>query len=211
MHDRAEFSRWETHAEAVIVTADGYQGEPAAPAPLKDAVPYANPYDGTVFHGPAFATLMDGARIGRNGSSGTLAVDRCKVPVGQQHPGLLDGAFHIVPHTAMNVWTTTVRLSRRISDATDPTVGFPRRVIWARFYGEPPEDGTVDVETRFVGFDDADEPHADHRSVALRRGQAVGLSPHGRYSCWTKDLSLRPAAPSGAPSSVSDARCPGCR
>ena len=26
---RAEFSRWETHAQAVIVTADGYVGEPA--------------------------------------------------------------------------------------------------------------------------------------------------------------------------------------
>ena len=140
----------------MIVTADGYEGEPAAPAPLKDAVPYANPYDGTVFHGPAFATLMDGARIGRNGSSGTLAVDRCKVPVGQQHPGLLDGAFHIVPHTAMNVWTTNSSAVASYLDATDPTVGFPRRVIWARFYGEPPEDGTVDVETRFVGFDDAD-------------------------------------------------------
>ena len=39
-------------------------------------------YDGTVFHGPAFASLMDGARIGRNGSSGTLSVQRCAVPVG---------------------------------------------------------------------------------------------------------------------------------
>jgi hypothetical protein len=118
---RAEFSRWETHAEAVIVTADGYEGELAAPASLKDAVPYANPYDGTVFHGPAFATLKDGARISRNGSSGTLAVDRCKVPVGQLHPGLLDGAFHIVPHTAMNVWTTNSSAVASYLDATDLT------------------------------------------------------------------------------------------
>ncbi|OYV23790.1 MAG: hypothetical protein B7W97_02160, partial [Mycobacterium sp. 20-66-4] len=56
-------SRWETHAEAVIVAADHYAGEPETPAPLKDAVPFATPYDGSVFHGPAFATLMDGARI----------------------------------------------------------------------------------------------------------------------------------------------------
>lgn len=154
---RAELSRWETHAEAVIFTADHYAGEPATPGPLKDAVPYANPYDGTVFHGPAFATLMDGARIGRNGSSGTLAVERCRVPVGRQHPGLLDGAFHIVPHTAMSVWTTDSSDVASYADASDRTVGFPRRVIWARFYSEAPVEGTVDVQARFVGFDDADD------------------------------------------------------
>lgn len=154
---RAELSRWETHAEAVIFTAEHYAGEPATPAPLRDAVPYASPYDGTVFHGPAFQTLMDGARIGRNGSSGTLAVERCKVPAGQQHPGLLDGAFHIVPHTAMNVWTTDRADVASYAAAGDTTVGFPRRVIWARFYGDAPLEGTVDVQTRFVGFDDADD------------------------------------------------------
>lgn len=154
---RPELSRWETHAEAVIFTADHYTGEPTAPAPLKDAVPYANPYDGTVFHGPSFATLMDGARIGRNGSTGRLAVERCTVPAGRQHPGLLDGAFHIVPHTAMNVWTTDGSDVASYADATDRTVGFPRRVIWARFYSDAPMDGTVDVEARFVGYDDADD------------------------------------------------------
>ncbi len=153
---RADFSRWETHAQAVIATADRYGGELTTPAPLKDAVPFANPYDGTVFHGPAFATLMDGALIGRNGSSGKLAVERCKVPVGRQQPGLLDGALHIVPHTAMSVWSTDSSDVASYLDATDPTVGFPREVIWARFYREPPRAGTVDVETRFVTFADPD-------------------------------------------------------
>ncbi|OBI55009.1 beta-ketoacyl synthase N-terminal-like domain-containing protein [Mycobacterium sp. E787] len=152
---RPELSRWETHATAVIATANQYSGEPPSPSPLRDAVPYASPYDGTVFHGPAFATLMDGARIGRNGSSGRLAVERCAVPVGQQHPGLLDGAFHIVPHTAMNVWTTQTADVASYADAADPLVGFPRRVVWARFYSGAPAQGTVDVEARFVGFDDA--------------------------------------------------------
>lgn len=150
---RAELSRWETHAQAVIATAEHYAGEPSPPAPLHDPVPYADPYDGTVFHGPAFATLMDGARIGRNGSSGRLAVERCKVPVGQHHPGLLDGAFHIVPHTAMSVWTTDNTDVASYADAADRLVGFPRRVIWARFFSDPPAQGTVDVEARFVGFD----------------------------------------------------------
>jgi len=152
---RAELSRWETHAQAVIVTADGYTGEPPAPAPLRDAIPFASPYDGTVFHGPAFASLLDGAHIGRNGSSGTLGVERCTVPAGRQQPGLLDGALHIVPHNAMNVWTTDGSDVAAYADATDPTVGFPRRVVWARFYSATPTAGTVDVEARFVGFDDA--------------------------------------------------------
>jgi hypothetical protein len=154
---RPELSRWETHAQAVIVTADHYAGEPTTPAPLKDVVPFARPYDGMVFHGPAFATLMDGARIGRNGSSGTLAVERCQVPAGHQQPGLLDGALHIVPHNAMNVWTTDSSDVASYVAATDPLVGFPRRVVFARFYNDPPMAGTVDVEARFVGFDDGDD------------------------------------------------------
>jgi 3-oxoacyl-(acyl-carrier-protein) synthase/3-hydroxymyristoyl/3-hydroxydecanoyl-(acyl carrier protein) dehydratase len=149
-------SRWETHAQAVIVTAERYAGEPAAPAPLTEEVPLATPYDGTVFHGPAFATLMDGARIGRNGSSGTLAVERCTVPVSQLAPGLLDGALHIVPHAAMSVWTTGSADVESYADAADPAVAFPSRVAWARFYDDAPVDATVDVEARFVGFDDAD-------------------------------------------------------
>lgn len=151
---RAELSRWEIHAHAVVRTAAAYSGEPEPPAPLKDAVPYANPYDGTVFHGPAFATLIDGARIGRNGSTGTLAIDRCAVPAGALQPGLLDGALHVVPHTAMSVWTTDTADPASYADARDPDVGFPRRILSARFYADTPAAGTVDVEARFVGFDD---------------------------------------------------------
>ncbi|TXH25645.1 MAG: hypothetical protein E6R06_08710, partial [Mycobacterium sp.] len=151
---RAELSRWEIHAHANVVTAAGYTGEPEPPAPLDGAVPYADPYDGTVFHGPAFATLIDGARIGRNGSSGTLAIDRCAVPIGELQPGLLDGALHVVPHTAMSVWTSGTADPASYADALDPDVGFPRRILSARFYAETPEAGTVDVQARFVGFDD---------------------------------------------------------
>ncbi|MGB8388375.1 MAG: hypothetical protein WCE76_11285, partial [Mycobacterium sp.] len=150
-------SRWETHAHATIVTAERHAGAPTTPAPLHETVPFATPYEtSAVFHGPAFATLMDGARIGSNGSSGTLAVERCKVPVGQVQPGLLDGALHIVPHAAMSVWTTDGSDVESYADATDPTVAFPRRLVWARFYSDAPVEGTVDVEARFVGFDDAE-------------------------------------------------------
>ncbi len=164
---RPELSRWETHALAVIVTSDDYPVEPAAPGPLQDAVPFADPYDGTVFHGPAFQTLMDGARIGRNGSSGTLAVERHRVPVGLQQPGLLDGALHIVPHNAMSVWTTDSSDVASYLEATDPTVAIPQRIIWARFYGDAPLEGTVDVEARFAGFDDAADAGAPMPIVDL--------------------------------------------
>lgn len=158
---RPELSRWETHAQAVIVAANDYPddhpGDPAAP--LRDAVPFAVPYDGTVFHGPAFESLLDGARIGRNGSSGTLAVERCTVPAGQLQPGLLDGALHIVPHVAMSTWMTDDSDVASYAEATDPTVGFPHRLVWARFYGDAPREGTVDVEARFAGLDsDAGSP-----------------------------------------------------
>ncbi|MEE6139283.1 beta-ketoacyl synthase N-terminal-like domain-containing protein [Mycobacterium sp. 050128] len=154
---KAALSRWETHARATIVTAQQYAGAPATPAALTGAVPFATPYaTSAVFHGPAFATLTDGARIGRNGSSGTLAVELCKVPAGLQQPGLLDGALHIVPHAAMSVWTTDSCAVESYVDAADPTVAFPSRVVWARFYSDAPTAGTVDVESRFVGFDDDD-------------------------------------------------------
>lgn len=153
----AKLSRWETHAHATIVIADHYPDGPTTQSALEEAVPFATPYDtSAVFHGPAFATLMDGARIGRNGSSGTLAVERCKVPQGLLQPGLLDGALHIVPHAAMSVWTTQGCTVESYSDASDPTVAFPSRVVWARFYGDAPTEGTVDVESRFVGVDDDD-------------------------------------------------------
>ncbi|GAB3029377.1 beta-ketoacyl synthase N-terminal-like domain-containing protein [Mycobacterium bourgelatii] len=153
---RAVLSRWETHAYATIVTADRYTGAPTPPDSLDGSTAFASPYDGTVFHGPAFACLMDGARIGRNGSSGALAIDRCKVPVGQVQPGLLDGALHIVPHTAMSVWATDHADVESYQKVKDPDAAFPRRVLWARFYSDVPVSGTVDVEARFVGFDDAD-------------------------------------------------------
>ena len=148
---------------------------------MNDVVPFANPYDGTVFHGPAFATLMDGARIGRNGSSGTLAVGRCRVPAGAQQPGLLDGALHIVPHAAMSVWTTGGPDVASYAEATDSTVGFPQPRGLGAVLRRRPLEGTVDVEARFVGFDD----DGDDRMPIIDLwfsvgGQALGLHPSRR-------------------------------
>lgn len=152
-------SRWETHAQATIVTADRYPRDTTVPAPppLHDTVPLADPYEtGAVFHGPAFFALMDGARISSQGASGRLSVPRCKVPVGRLHPGLLDAAMHLVPAGALSVWTIEGTDVGSYAEAKDPEVALPQRVTWARFYRDAPLDGVVDVETRFVGFDDAD-------------------------------------------------------
>ncbi|MFL0178503.1 beta-ketoacyl synthase N-terminal-like domain-containing protein [Mycobacterium sp. SMC-15] len=191
---RAELSRWEIHAHAVVVTAAQYSGEPEPPAPLEGAVPYADPYDGTVFHGPAFATLTEGARIGRNGSTGTLAIDRCAVPVGELQPGLLDGALHVVPHTAMSVWTTDTTDPASYADARDSDVGFPRRILSARFYAATPVAGTVDVEARFVGFDD-DEGRMPTFDLWL----SVGGKPWARIRMAEFLLSKGPLAEVGGP------------
>ncbi|CAJ1506212.1 beta-ketoacyl synthase N-terminal-like domain-containing protein [[Mycobacterium] kokjensenii] len=191
---RAELSRWEIHAHAVVVTAAAYSGEPEPPAPLADPVPYADPYDGTVFHGPAFATLTDGARIGRNGSSGSLAIDRCAVPAGALQPGLLDGALHVVPHTAMSVWTSAAADPASYAQALDPDVGFPRRILSARFYADTPAQGTVDVEARFVGFDD-DEGRMPTFDLWL----SVGGTPWARIRMAEFLLSKGPLAQVGGP------------
>lgn len=154
---RPVMSRWETHAHATLVTANQYPSGPTDPPPLHDTVPFANPYEtGAIFHGPAFSTVLDGARIGRNGSSGRLAINRCKVPVGRLHPGLLDGAMHLVPLGAWSVWTNDDVDVESYVEAKDSTVALPHRVQWARFYSDTPRDGEVDVEIRCVGFDDAE-------------------------------------------------------
>ncbi len=199
---RAELSRWETHAQAVITTANNYAGEPTTPAPLNDVVPFANPYDGTVFHGPAFATLMDGAQIGRNGSSGTLAVGRCGVPAGAAAAGAPRRcAAHRSPHRdeRMDHGQPGCRVlygSHRL-DCRD----FRSRVVWARFYADAPLEGTVDVEARFVGFDDdgddrlpivdlwlsvAGKPWAQFRlaEILLEKGPLAEASGHSDALLW---------------------------
>lgn len=191
---RAELSRWEIHAHANVVTAAVYSGTTEPPAPLDGAVPYADPYDGTVFHGPAFATLTDGARIGRNGSSGTLAIDRCAVPVGELQPGLLDGALHVVPHTAMSVWTSATADPASYADALDPDVGFPRHILSARFYAETPVTGTVDVEARFVGFADT-----EGRMPTFDLWLSAGGRPWARIRMAEFLLSKGPLAEVGGP------------
>jgi 3-hydroxymyristoyl/3-hydroxydecanoyl-(acyl carrier protein) dehydratase len=141
-------SRWETHATGVVTTGENGAAR-TAPAPLKGASPLQNPYtSGALFHGPAFHVLMDGALIGRNGAAGVMEVARCGVPAGLLQPGLLDGALHVVPHEAMELWTQDPQDGARVA--------YPHRLEYARFWGDAPTSGVVAVDARFVGFEDAE-------------------------------------------------------
>lgn len=150
-----KLSRWETIACGTVSTACHYpQGPPPWPAP-SETFPLRNPYDcGDVFHGPAFQCLDDGARLSHDGATATLTVERCAVPRGLIHPGVLDGGLHIIPHTEMSVWAA--RAHPGTDDRpTDSTVGFPHHITWARFYRDAPHRGKVTVEARFAGYEDA--------------------------------------------------------
>jgi 3-oxoacyl-(acyl-carrier-protein) synthase/3-hydroxymyristoyl/3-hydroxydecanoyl-(acyl carrier protein) dehydratase len=147
-------SRWEPIASGTVSTAPDYPQGPPPPNPLRATAPLADPYySGAVFHGPAFQSLDATGRIGRDGASGTLTVDRCSVPRGAVHPGILDGGLHIVPHTAISVWTGHTDAAQ--CSTTDSMVGFPHHIAWVRFYRDAPEHGKVAVEARFAGFENS--------------------------------------------------------
>lgn len=120
-----------------------------APAPARFAAlaasePAPDPYEtARLFHGPAFQYLTSLA-MGTGGSSATLAAERGSVPRGHVHQGLLDAATHGIPHDALSSW------SREIPENV---VAYPYRIPDIRFFGELPDAGTVEIETRFAGFD----------------------------------------------------------
>ena len=142
-----KLSRWEAIGSGTVLTAADYPQGPPRPAGLSNPSALADPYaSGAVFHGPAFQILDGGAKLGHDGASATLTVERCAVPAGLVHPGVLDAGLHVVPHTALSLWT---------GHGTDTAVGFPHHIAWARFYCDAPKTGNVAVDARFAGFEDA--------------------------------------------------------
>ncbi|MFE0800394.1 beta-ketoacyl synthase N-terminal-like domain-containing protein [Streptomyces sp. NPDC058812] len=146
-------SRYEPVATAVVHQEAG--PPPEVPAPLAAPRPaLCLPYeDGGVFHGPAFQVLA-GMRWGERGSSGVLRPALCGVPRGTVHPGLLDGALHIIPHQSFERWDARIAPGR---------VAYPRRLVHLRLYEPLPESSTVRVDARFAGLadDDPDRPVTD--------------------------------------------------
>lgn len=166
-----KLSRWETIGTGTILTATDYPDGPPPPIPLAEPRPLASPYDsGAVFHGPAFQSLDDGAKIGHDGASGTLTVERCTVPGGLVHPGVLDAGLHIVPHTEMSVWSANSPGPG--STSIDSTAGISHHIAWARFYRDAPQRGKVTAEARFAGFEDA-----QHRFPIVDLWYGVGDRP----------------------------------
>ncbi len=145
-------SRYEPVASGTVVTAATYPSAPAAPAPL-DAPLEADPYTtGSLFHGPAFHALLSW-RLGPNGASTILDVDRLTVPRGTLNQGLLDAITHAIPHDSLHRWSNDIAADR---------VAYPYRVPSLELFGPLPSTGQVRCEVRFAGFEPGDGPDA-HR------------------------------------------------
>ncbi len=219
---RSELSRWETHAQAMIVTADDYAGEPAAPAPLKDAVPLCQPVRR---HGVPRARVRnpDGRRPDRpqrfvrdacgravqgpGGPATSRPPRRCAAHRSAHRDERMDHG-----QCGCRVVCRTPRT--RLSDFRGASFGRGSTAT-------PPVEGTVDVETRFVGFDDAPtlvrmpivdlwlsvagKPWAYHppcRNPAGQRTSRSGQRPQaarirGRAARGARDVVERSARPRG--------------
>ncbi|MGH8791733.1 MAG: beta-ketoacyl synthase N-terminal-like domain-containing protein [Stackebrandtia sp.] len=137
-------SRFEPAVEATVLFGD----PPARPVPLEplpdDAEPW-NPYESAMlFHGPSFHYLVS-ARTGLGAASGILDPGRGTVPHGLLNQGVLDTAFHLVPHFEFWRWAP---------EAGRAQGAFPTRIVSMDLFEPLPETGLVRVEARFVGFVD---------------------------------------------------------
>ncbi|GAA2920711.1 beta-ketoacyl synthase N-terminal-like domain-containing protein [Streptomyces enissocaesilis] len=143
---RPALSRYERVARAEIRHEP--PSPPAAPPSLSGTRPVlSSPYtEGHLFHGPAFRSLV-GLRMGDAGSSGVLDTRRCKVPAGTLHPGLLDGALHVVPFQKLELWDPRIPSGH---------AGYPRHFHHLRRHAPVPSHGALRTEARYAGLADDD-------------------------------------------------------
>ena len=122
-----------------------FEVPPGAWAPLADAVAASSPYEsGPNYWGPRLQ-LLRRLSVGSQGASAELDAAGADAPIGAVHPILLDGALHAIPHDELERWSSSIRPGQ---------MGMPVRLA-VRFFGPPPERGTVRAEVRFSGFDGA--------------------------------------------------------
>lgn len=144
--DTPALSRFVLVATGTVVLGEQRQGRPARFRPLADACSVAIPYEtGQFFHGPAFQYLV-ALRTGTAGATGILDLSRGTVPRGTLHPGALDAAMHTIPGHNLARWAPGISGGR---------FAFPHRFNAIRIFEPLADNGTVDVETRFTGFHDA--------------------------------------------------------
>lgn len=143
---RPALSRYERVARAGIRHEP--PSPPAAPPHLSGSRPVlGSPYtEGHLFHGPAFRSLV-GLRWGDTGSSGVLDTRRCEVPARTLHPGLLDGALHVVPFQKLELWDPRIPPGH---------VGYPRHFHHLRRHAPVPSHGPLRTEARYAGLVDDD-------------------------------------------------------
>jgi len=132
---------WDEVATARMLLAPSYGPCREELPPLLNPRPMDSPYD-ELFHGPAFHLLIR-AEIGDDGAHAVLDLDRCGVPPGEVHPGVLDAALHVVTAASLRRWA---------DDVDRDMAAYPTKIEVATFHAPPPTSGQVEVDLRFDGF-----------------------------------------------------------
>lgn len=141
-------SRFEPAATGTVLLSDRYASAPAVFAPLADGTEDGDPYEsGALFHGPAFRCVTS-LRTGSTGATAEIDLERCSVPFGALHQGILDVLTHAIPHDALHRWS---------SEISDALVAYPYTLASMDFYGVIPTQGGARVEARFEGFSGEDK------------------------------------------------------
>ena len=172
----AELSRYEVAAKANI-------GAPLELEPIGELQEIGDPLepyaDDRLFHGPAFHYVRE-LRLGNAGSTALLDAAGGSVPYGSVHQGLLDAATHGIPHDRLDQWSDAI---------TDAWVGYPH-ALDLQLRKDPPREGRVRCETRFVGFEDDDSRRPVFR-IQLSQSQSQSQLHASSEEPWEMFAELR--------------------
>lgn len=159
---RAELSRFDPIATAVVQLDSEYPAAWAPIGPLDEPPVVPIPYDcGELFHGPSFHMVRE-LRRSERGSIAWLDAKQGSVPPGLLDQGLLDGILHAIPNEHLCRW----------SDRISPDeVGFPSRILRFTFFAQPPADRVCHCMVLFSGFHSGDRRFPRFRVQASAGGR----------------------------------------
>ena len=142
---RAEMSRFDTIAHALITMGEQWRPAPDPFTALKNPAPVEDLYESAeLFHGPAFQVVQQTLR-GEQGATATLLATSSGVPVGALNPALLDGALQSIPHDRMELWW---------EGADGDSIAYPHGLEQLSVHSETPTQGELTAHVRFLGGDD---------------------------------------------------------
>ena len=142
---RAELSRDEVVASAIVQLADDYPAAPPAPEPMTGVVPSANPYESaSLFHGPAFQ-LIRTLWSGREGAGADIDASATTAPQGAINPVLIDTILQAGADMRWADWCPEAQM--------ESGKGLPLKLAQVTFYGPTPRGGDVRSEMRAAGLD----------------------------------------------------------